>query len=128
MKITVKNKALQSLLAEKGKDDSDTWKSIRDNDGSVQHLDFLTDDEKAVFRTFAEIDQYVIIEQAAVRQMFIDQGQSLNVMIGPSTSAKEINNLYLTAWRKGIKALYYQHSMNAAQELTRKKVCESCEA
>lgn len=128
MKITVKNKALQELLTEKGKDDKATWDSIRDNDGSVQHLDFLSDQEKRVFQTFAEIDQYTIIEQAAVRQMFIDQGQSLNVMIGPSTSAKEINNLYLTAWRKGIKALYYQHSMNAAQELTRKKVCESCEA
>ncbi len=128
MKVTIKNKYLKKLLEEKGKDDRDTWNSIRDNDGSVQHLEFLSDNEKAVFRTFAEIDQYVVIEQAAVRQIFIDQGQSLNVMISPSTSTKEINNLYLTAWRKGIKALYYQHSMNAAQELTRKKVCESCEA
>jgi ribonucleoside-diphosphate reductase alpha chain len=128
MKVTVKNKFLKELLAEKGHDDKKTWDSIRDNDGSVQHLDYLSDEEKQVFQTFSEIDQYAIIEQAAVRQMFIDQGQSLNVMIGPSTTAKEINNLYLTAWRKGIKALYYQHSMNAAQELTRKKVCESCEA
>lgn len=128
MKVTIKNPALQAILAEKGKDDRDVWKSIRDNDGSVQHLDFLSEEEKEVFRTFAELDQGAILEQAAVRQRYIDQGQSLNLMVPPDVSPKEINALYLKAWRQGIKTLYYQHSMNAAQQLSRKKICESCEA
>lgn len=122
MKVTIKNPTLKKLLEEKGKDDKVTWDSIRDNDGSVQHLDCLSDDEKAVFRTFAEIDQNKIIEQAAVRQEFIDQGQSLNVMVAPDTPVKEINALYIKAWKEGVKALYYQHSMNAAQQMVRKKL------
>jgi ribonucleoside-diphosphate reductase alpha chain len=128
IKTTVRNSYLQNILAEKGKDDMETWDSIRNNDGSVQHLDFLSDHQKEVFRTYAEMDQAKIIEQAAVRQQYIDQGQSLNVLVGPDTSAKDINELYLKAWRSGVKALYYQHSMNAAQQLSRKKVCASCEA
>jgi len=128
IKTTIYNPYLKELLAEKGKDDKATWKSIRDKDGSVQHLDFLSEHEKDVFRTFAEMDQGVLVEQAAVRQQYIDQGQSLNVMVSPDTSAKEINALYLKAWRNGVKALYYQHSMNAAQQLSRKKICASCEA
>jgi len=122
LKVTIKNPFLLDLLEEKGKNDKDTWSSIRDNDGSVQHLDFLSDDEKAVFRTFAEIDQGIVIDQAAERQAFIDQGQSLNVMVPPSTPIKDINQLYIRAWKGGVKALYYQHSMNAAQELTRQKL------
>lgn len=122
MKVTIKNPFLKKLLEEKGKDDRETWASIRDNDGSVQHLDFLSDEEKDVFRTFAELDQFKVLDQAADRQEFIDQGQSLNLMVMPSTPPKEINQLYMYAWEKGIKALYYQHSMNAAQELTRKKL------
>jgi ribonucleoside-diphosphate reductase alpha chain len=76
VKVTIKNPALEKLLDEKGYNNTDTWANIRDNDGSVQHLDFLTDHEKAVFRTFAEIDQRVIIEQAADRQKFIDQAHA----------------------------------------------------
>ncbi|MCA9366363.1 ribonucleoside-diphosphate reductase subunit alpha [Candidatus Kaiserbacteria bacterium] len=125
MKVTIKNPFLQKLLAEKGQDKKEVWNSIRDNDGSVQHLDFLTDEEKSVFRTFAEIDQFVVIDQAAARQEKIDQGQSLNVMVPPSTQPRDINKLYMYAWQKGIKALYYQHSMNAAQELTRQKLTRS---
>lgn len=128
MKVTIKNPFLKKLLAEKGKDDKTTWESIRNNDGSVQHLDFLSDHEKEVFRTFAEQDQADVLEQAAVRQRYIDQGQSLNIMVPPSVPAKDINALYLKAWRQGVKALYYQHSMNAAQQLSRNKICESCEA
>jgi len=128
MKVTIKNPFLKKLLEEKGKDDRETWESIRNNDGSVQHLDFLSDEEKEVFRTFAELDQAAVLEQAAVRQMYIDQGQSLNMMVPPDVPAKDINQLYLKAWRQGIKTLYYQHSMNAAQQLSRQKICESCEA
>jgi len=122
MKVTIKNSNLLRLLAEKGKDTKEVWDSIRDNDGSVQHLDCLSDEEKAVFRTFAEIDQNAVIDQAAARQAFIDQGQSLNVMVPPGIAPKDINALYMRAWKGGVKALYYQHSMNAAQEMVRKKI------
>lgn len=124
LKVTIKNPFLEKLLTEKGKNDKETWSSIRDNDGSVQHLEFLTDEEKAVYRTFAEISQSEIIKQAADRQKFIDQGQSLNVMVPPSISPKEINQLYMQAWKQGVKALYYQHSLNAAQDLTRQKLAK----
>ena len=125
LKVTIKNPNLLKLLIEKGKDTKETWDSIRDNDGSVQHLDFITAEEKAVFRTFSEIDQNAVIDQAADRQPFIDQGQSLNVMLPPSVTPKDINTLYMRAWKKGVKALYYQHSMNAAQEMVRKKIASN---
>jgi len=128
MKVTIKNPTLEALLEEKGQNNTEVWGSIRENDGSVQHLDFLTAHEKSVFRTFSEIDQKVLIEQAGDRQKFIDQSQSLNIMIDPSVSAKELNALYLYAWEKGIKTLYYQHSMNAAQQFGRKKLQEAAEA
>ncbi len=124
MKVTIKNPTLLTLLAEKGKDSKEVWDSIRDNDGSVQHLDCLTDEEKEVYRTFAEIDQSVVIEHAAARQKFIDQGQSLNVMVDPDTPVKDINALYIQAWKQGVKALYYQHSLNAAQQMVRRKLAE----
>ncbi len=128
MKVTIKNSFLEALLEKKGKNDKETWYSIRDSDGSVSHLPFLTKEEKDVFKTFAEIDQYAIIEQAAVRQLYIDQGQSINLMINPKTPTKDVNALYIEAWKQGVKTLYYQHSMNAAQTLNRKKLCVSCEA
>jgi ribonucleoside-diphosphate reductase alpha chain len=125
MKVTIKNPTLQTLLAAKGHDDKATWDSIRDNDGSVQHLNCLTDEEKAVYRTFAEVDQSKVIEQAGDRQKFIDQAQSLNIMVAPDTPVKDINALYLQAWKQGVKSLYYQHSMNAAQQMIRKKLQEN---
>lgn len=125
MKVTIKNKTLEALLDEKGMNTSEIWSNIRDNDGSVQHLDFLTVHEKQVFRTFSEIDQKVIIDQAAQRQKYIDQAQSLNIMIDPAISTKDLNKLYLYAWEKGVKTLYYQHSMNAAQQFGRKKIQEA---
>ena len=124
LKVTIRNPFLRDLLAAKGKDTYEVWDSIRDNDGSVQHLDFLSELEKAVFKTFAEIDQSAVLEQAAARQLYIDQGQSLNIMVPPDISPKEVNALYMQAWQLGIKALYYQHSMNAAQQLNRKKLQE----
>jgi len=127
MKTTIKNPFLEKLLEEKGKNTTDIWKDIRDHDGSVQHVDFLSEEEKEVFKTYPEIDQQAIIYQAATRQEFIDQGQSLNVIIHPDTPVKDINELYILAWKQGIKTLYYQHSMNAAQQLNLKKVCKACE-
>src|SRR5699024_2335101 len=85
------NTYLKEVLTGYGKDTREVWNDIRDHDGSVQHLDFLSDNEKDVFKTFSEIDQYVILDQAAIRQQFIDQSQSLNIMVNPSMSAKEIN-------------------------------------
>jgi ribonucleoside-diphosphate reductase alpha chain len=124
MKVTIKNPALVELLEAKGQNTPEVWGSIRDNDGSVQHLTFLTPHEKMVFRTFSEIDQKVIINQAADRQKYIDQAQSLNLMVDPTMPIKELNALYLYAWEKGVKTLYYQHSMNAAQVFGRKKLME----
>src|SRR5690625_615239 len=127
-KVTVRNPYLKEVLAKYGKDNRETWNNIRDHDGSVQQLDFLTDHEREVFKTFSEIDQYVILDQATIRQQFIDQSQSLNLMINPDTSAKEINDLYLFAWRNGVKTLYYQHGTNAAQQFSKDKICMMCEA
>ena len=127
VKTTIKNPFLLALLEEKGMNTPEIWKSIRDYDGSVQHLEFLTENEKEVFKTYSEIDQMSIIYQAANRQNHIDQGQSLNLMVHPDMTAKEINKLYVTAWKLGVKSLYYQHSMNAAQKFKQNKECTSCE-
>ena len=132
MKVTIKNPYLLQLLQEKGMDTEEVWDSIKIADGSVQHLSFLSQEEKDVFKTFSEINPYTIIDHAAVRQEYIDQGQSLNLMLDPHMSVKEINQLYLYAHEMGVKSLYYSYSMSAAQSLTRKRVmassCAACEA
>ncbi|MEC8603483.1 MAG: ribonucleoside-diphosphate reductase subunit alpha [Bacteroidota bacterium] len=128
IKTTIKNPFLLQLLEQKEKNNQEVWRSIRDRDGSVQHLDFLSDLEKDVFKTYSEIDQMDIVYQAANRQSFIDQGQSLNIIVHPEMPVKEINKIYITAWKLGLKSLYYQHSMNAAQKFKQKKDCASCEA
>src|SRR5690606_13765735 len=106
-KVEIKNKFLQKLLIERGRDTIDTWMSILENSGSVQHLDFLTEEEKNVFKTFAEIPQDFILEMAAARQKFIDQSQSLNLMIGKDVEPSYVVYLILKAWKLGIKTLYY---------------------
>lgn len=128
-KFTYKNPYLEKLLKEKNKNDLDTWRSILINGGSVQHLDFLTQEEKDVFKTFGEIPQKEIVIQAAQRQKYIDQGQSLNIMIAPNAKPKEVNELMIFAWEQGIKSLYYQRSANPAQQLARSILsCSSCES
>jgi len=127
IKTTIRNTYLETLLEDKGQSTPEVWKSIRDNDGSVQHLNILTDHEKNVFKTYSEIDQKVIVYQASNRQEFIDQGQSINVMVHPDMPTKDVNDIYITAWRLKIKSMYYQHSMNAAQKFKQKKECASCE-
>jgi ribonucleoside-diphosphate reductase alpha chain len=127
IKTTIKNPFLVDLLEEKGQNTTEVWRSIRDFDGSVQHLDFLSEHEKDVFKTYPEIDQTVIVYQAANRQNHIDQGQSINVMVHPDMPVKDVNNIYITAWKLGVKSMYYQHSMNAAQKFKQKKSCDSCE-
>jgi ribonucleoside-diphosphate reductase alpha chain len=130
LKSTQKNRFLQAILAERGEDTREVWDSIANRDGSVQHLECLTDEEKEVFKTFAEIPQMAIINQAAQRQKYIDQAQSVNVSIDPSeVSVKEINQLYIEAWKKGVKSLYYQNSVNAAQKFSRDILeCRACES
>ncbi len=128
IKTTIKNPFLVELLEEKGMNTTDVWRSIRDMDGSVQHLEFLSENEKDTFKTYSEIDQMDIIYQAANRQNHIDQGQSVNIIVHPEMPVKEINKIHVTAWKLGLKSLYYQHSMNAAQKFKQKKDCASCEA
>ena len=128
IKTTYKNPFLVELLEEKGLNTEKTWESILLNDGSVQHLAALNDEEKEIFKTFAEISQLAVIQQAAQRQKYIDQGQSINVMIHPETPTRDINQLYLTAAELGLKSIYYQHSMSAAQRFNRNLLnCSSCE-
>jgi ribonucleoside-diphosphate reductase alpha chain len=127
-KFTYKNPYLKNLLKSKDQDTDEVWKSILVHGGSVQHLEFLTPEEKDVFKTFGEISQKEIVIQAAQRQKYIDQGQSLNLMIPPNTKPKEVNELMIFAWEQGIKSLYYQRSANPAQELARSILsCKSCE-
>ena len=128
IKTTYKNPFLVELLKEKGIDNEKTWESILLNDGSVQHLAALNDEEKEIYKTFAEISQLAVIQQAAQRQKYIDQGQSINVMIHPDTPTRDINQLYLTAAELGLKSIYYQHSISAAQRFNRNLLnCSSCE-
>ena len=124
-----KNKYLKKLLAEKGIDNEDTWRTIMLNQGSVQHLTELTREEKDVFKTFKEISQLEIIQQAAIRQKFVDQSQSLNLNIPANLPVKEVNKLIIEAWKLGIKTLYYQRSQSVSKELVTSLVtCQSCES
>jgi len=124
-----KNKYLKKLLSEKGIDNEETWRSIMLNHGSVQHLPELSSDEKDVFKTFKEISQLEIIQQASVRQRFIDQAQSLNLNIPANLPIREVNQLLIEAWKLGVKTLYYQRSQSVSKEfITNIVSCSSCEA
>jgi ribonucleoside-diphosphate reductase alpha chain len=128
-KFTYRNPHLEKLLKQKMQNTEEVWRSILIKGGSVQHLDFLSEKEKDVFKTFGEISQKEIIIQAAQRQKHIDQGQSLNIMIPPTAKPKDVNELMIFAWEQGIKGLYYQRSANPAQELARSILsCKNCEA
>lgn len=124
-----KNKYLCRLLEEKGLDTEEVWRSIMLNHGSVQHLDELTNEEKEVFKTFKEISQLEIIQQASIRQKYIDQAQSLNLNIPHNLPVKEVNKLMIEAWKLGVKTLYYQRSQSVSKEFVSNIVhCSSCEA
>ena len=127
-KFTYKNPYLKELLIEKDMDTQEIWRQIMLDGGSVQGLSFLSQEEKDVFKTFGEISQMEIIQQAADRQKYIDQGQSLNVMIGDEVPLKDINKLVIEAWKLGIKTLYYQRGANMAQQVGRDILnCVVCE-
>ena len=123
-----KNRYLKELLAEKNLDNEETWRTIMLAGGSVQHLTELTEEERAIFKTFKEISQLEIIQQAAIRQKYIDQGQSLNINIPSALPVKEVNQLLIEAWRSGVKTIYYQRSQSIAKEMVANLVvCKSCE-
>jgi len=127
-KFTFKNPYLIEVLDNHGENNLVNWKSILIRGGSVQHLKFLTDHEKNVFKTFGEISQMEILIQAAGRQNFIDQSQSINLMIHPGVSPKDVNELLIFAWKNGVKTLYYHRGTSPAQELSRSLMtCASCE-
>jgi ribonucleoside-diphosphate reductase alpha chain len=128
-KFTLRNRHLERVLQTHRRDDDNTWAAISSRGGSVQSLAFLSERERATFKTFSEISPREVIIQAAQRQIHIDQGQSLNLMISPTVSVRDVNALMIDAWKLGIKSLYYQKSVNAAQEFARNILtCSSCEA
>ena len=127
-KFTYKNPHLKEVLKAHGNDYADVWKSILVTGGSVQHLMFLSDHEKDVFKTFGEISQKEVILQTGIRQKYIDQSQSINLMIHPKTPPRDTNQLLIYAWEQGVKTLYYHRGTNPSQELSRNLLtCTSCE-
>ena len=108
--FSVRNKYLKALLAEKGQDTDDVWTSVTVHEGSVAHLDFLSDDEKAIFKTAFEIDQRWLIDLAADRAPHICQSQSLNVFLPADVHKKVLHDIHFQAWKKGVKSLYYCRS------------------
>ena len=108
--FNVRNRHLKELLASYDRDDDETWSSITTNEGSVQHLDFLSDDEKLVFKTAFELDQRWLIEHAADRAGDICQSQSLNVFLPGDVHKRDLHQVHMLAWKKGVKSLYYCRS------------------
>lgn len=144
--LMIQNKYLGQLLRAKGRDTKEVWSSITVNGGSVQHLDFLDEFEKDVFKTFLEIDQGWVIQHAADRTPYIDQGQSVNISVRPNISKKELHQLHFDAWQKGLKTLYYCRSESVgsadkvservernhmdsteAEEPAKYETCEACQ-
>lgn len=126
----VKNPALVKLLDELGKDTEEVWKSINAQEGSVQHLDFLSDEQKAVFLTAREINQHAIVKQAAQRQSFIDQAQSVNLFFAANASPKYIHEVHVAAWESGMKTLYYLRTSGVIRgdlASRSKEECAACE-
>lgn len=124
-----KNKYLTALLEQKGIDNEETWRNIMLSGGSVQQLAELSEEEKAVFKTFKEISQLELIQQAAIRQKYVDQSQSLNLNIPSALPIKDVNKLMIEAWKLGVKTLYYQRSQSVSKEMVTNLVnCSACEA
>ena len=103
----VKNKYLEKVLEDIGENKSGVWKSIITNKGSVQHLTFLTDEEKTLFKTADELDQRWVVQHAADRQKYICQGQSVNLFFPTGVDRSYVNDVHVKAWKEGLKGLYY---------------------
>lgn len=139
----VKNQYLQKVLKDYGMDIPEVWSSIMANEGSVQHLDFMMDEHKAVFKTAMEINQNSIIDQAADRQEYVDQAQSVNIFLPSDVHKRDLHKLHFSAWKKGLKSLYYCRSVSihraekSSQKIERNmlvdkkkpeyEVCEACQ-
>lgn len=108
----VRNPSLKKVLAKHGRDDEDTWTSITVNKGSVQHLDFLDEQEKAVFKTAFELDQRWVVEHAADRTPYICQSQSVNLFLPADVHKRDLHQIHFQAWKKGVKSLYYCRSLS----------------
>ena len=127
----LKNEYLEAILQDIGEDNEEVWKSIITNNGSVQHLDFLDDWTKDVFKTAVEIDQRWVIEMAADRQEYICQSQSLNIFFPANVSKQELHATHMMAWKRGVKTLYYLRSEaykraeNVSDEVLRQRIFES---
>ena len=106
----VRNRYLKQVLEKYGKNDDETWSTITTNQGSVEHLDFLTQNEKDVFKTAFEIDQKWIIELGAERTPYVSQAQSINIFLPADVHKKELHQIHFQAWKKGLKSLYYCRS------------------
>ena len=126
-----KNAELEKLLISIDQNTPEVWKSINSKQGSVQHFDFLTKKQKEIFLTAREINQHAIVNQAAQRQKFIDQGQSINLFFAANSDPKYIHEVHMAAWEKGLKALYYCRSEGVIQgdlASRTKEECVACEA
>ena len=110
--FTVRNRHLQKLLAERGQDNDEVWSAITLNKGSVRNLDFLTEDEKAVYKTAFELDQRWVVEHAADRTAFICQSQSVNVFLPANVHKRDLHQIHMLAWKRGVKSLYYCRSLS----------------
>lgn len=138
--FTIKNPTLEKLLESKGKNNDEVWKSIVVNEGSVQHLDFLSILEKEVFLTAREINQMAIIRQAGQRQKYIDQSQSVNLFFAVDVDPRWFYKVHMEAWKQGVKTLYYCRSSSIlkADSASRNSInqappanqddCKACEA
>ena len=125
--FTIKNSNLENMLETKyDRNNIETWESIKDNSGSVQHLDWMEDEDKEVFLTFSEINQFDIVKQAGIRQDYVDQGMSLNVNIPPDTDPRVVSSLYLLGYELGIKSFYYQRSENILRKGLNVMDAEAC--
>ena len=133
-----KNKFLENVLEKLGRNDDNTWKSIVSNKGSVQHLDFLSDELKEIFKTAVEINQSWVVEHAAVRQQYVCQSQSVNLFFPPDVNKGDLHNIHMLAWAKNMKTLYYLRSEaisradNVSNQIKREIIfeqedCLSCE-
>lgn len=125
-----KNTALESILKAIQKDTPEVWKSINEQSGSVQHLKFLSEEQRAVFLTAREINQYAIVKQAAQRQKWIDQGQSVNLFFGANSDPKYIHGVHMEAWQTGLKSLYYFRTEGVIRgdlASRSKEECAACE-
>jgi ribonucleoside-diphosphate reductase alpha chain len=128
VKYTYRNPFLLEILEARGKNTPDVIDSIFSSKGSVQHLDFLDAKEKAVFKTLREISPMAVVQQAAARQPYVCQGQSLNLLVDPEADLRQVNKVYIAAWELGLKSLYYQKNVSAAQEFVQNLTsCSSCE-